>query len=324
MTISIISRYRREAGVALAIVILMAVLAVVAPDFFTAENLNDVFLANLPVLIVALGLTFLIVAGEIDISIGSAFAVCGVAAGLLAKMNVPLGLVALGACAIGAALGAVSGSFVGFFQVPSIVVTLAMMIVLREGLRWVTQGAWVQDLPPHFQWLGFTQHSYLPVVAGVSAVLLLASGWASRHAPAVRALYATGSNPGAARLAGINTGAMKFGAFVCVGALTGLAALLNSARFNQIPANAGIGLEMKVIAAVVIGGTSITGGRGTILGTVLGVILLGSIGPALTFLGVSAYWERAAQGGIILVAVSIDALSGRAEAYATHLLRARA
>jgi rhamnose transport system permease protein len=117
---------------------------------------------------------------------------------------------------------------------------------------------------------------------------------------------------------------MKFGAFVLVGALTGLAALLNSARFNQIPANAGIGLEMKVIAAVVIGGTSITGGRGTIVGTVLGVILLGSIGPALTFLGVSAYWERAAQGGIILVAVAIDALSGRAETYATHLLRARA
>jgi len=316
--------YRREAGVALAIVILMAVLVFVAPGFFTSENVNDVFLANLPVLVAAVGVTFLIVAGEIDISIGSAFAVCGVAAGLLAKMNLPLGVVALGACVIGAALGAVNGSLVGFVKVPSIVVTLAMMIVLREALRWVTQGAWVQDLPPHFQWLGFTQRSYLVAIAGVSAVLVAASAWASRHAPAFRALYATGSNPGAARLAGIHTSAMKFGAFVLVGALTGLAALLNSARFNQIPANAGIGLEMKVIAAVVIGGTSITGGRGTIFGTVLGVILLGSIGPALTFLGVSAYWERAAQGGIILVAVAIDALSGRAETYATHLLRARA
>ena len=123
---------------------------------------------------------------------------------------------------------------------------------------------------------------------------------------------------------GINAPAVKLGAVSVVGALTGLAAVINSARFNQVPANAGIGLEMKVIAAVVIGGTSITGGRGTILGTVLGVILLGSIGTALTFLGVSAYWERAAQGGIILLAVAIDALSGRAEAYATHLLRARA
>jgi rhamnose transport system permease protein len=310
--------------VALAIAALGVVLASIAPGFFTEENLNDLFLANLPVLIVALGLTFLILTGEIDISIGSAFAVCGVAAGLLAKLNLPLALVAAAACAIGAALGAVSGSFVGFLQVPSIVVTLAMMIVLREALRWVTQGAWVQDLPSNFQWLGFTQRSYPVVAAGVAGVLLVAFAWASRQTSAVRALYATGSNPGAARLAGINTGAVKFGAFVCVGALTGLAALINSARFNQIPANAGIGLEMKVIAAVVIGGTSITGGRGTIPGTVLGVILLGSIGPALTFLGVSAYWERAAQGGIILLAVAIDALSGRAEAYATHLLRARA
>jgi rhamnose transport system permease protein len=317
-------RHRREAGVALAIVVLGVVLAIAAPGFFTAENLNDLFLANLPVLIIALGLTFLIVTGEIDISIGSAFAVCGVAAGLLAKMNLPLSLVAVAACAAGAALGAVSGWFVGFLQVPSIVVTLAMMIVLREALRWVTQGAWVQDLPPNFQWLSFTQRSYPFVAAGVTGALLVVFTWASRQTSAVRALYATGSNAGAARLAGINTGAMKFGAFVCVGALTGLAALINSARFNQIPANAGIGLEMKVIAAVVIGGTSITGGRGTIAGTVLGVILLGSIGPALTFLGVSAYWERAAQGGIILLAVAIDALSGRAEAYATHLLRVRA
>jgi rhamnose transport system permease protein len=317
-------RHRREAGVALAIGVLGVVLAIIAPGFFTAENLNDLFLANLPVLIVALGLTFLIVTGEIDISIGSAFAVCGVAAGLLAKMNLPLGLVALAACAAGASLGAVSGAFVGFLQVPSIVVTLAMMIVLREALRWVTQGAWVQDLPPNFQWLSFTQRSYPVVAAGIAGALLVVFAWASRQTSAVRALYATGSNAGAARLAGINTGAVKFGAFVCVGALTGLAALINSARFNQIPANAGIGLEMKVIAAVVIGGTSITGGRGTIPGTVLGVILLGSIGPALTFLGVSAYWERAAQGGIILLAVAIDALSGRAEAYATHLLRARA
>jgi len=117
---------------------------------------------------------------------------------------------------------------------------------------------------------------------------------------------------------------MKFIAFVCVGTLTGVAAVLNAARFNQIPPNTGIGLEMKVIAAVVIGGTSITGGRGTILGTLLGVVLLAAIGPALTFLGLSAYWERAVQGAIILTAVAMDALSSRAEAYATDFAPTRA
>jgi rhamnose transport system permease protein len=319
-----LTRHRREASVALAIAVLAAVLAVAAPGFFTAENLNDVFLANLPVLIVALGLTFLIVTGEIDISIGSVFAVCGVAAGVLAKLNLPLALVVLSACMVGAVLGSVNGWLSGYVKVPSIVVTLAMMIALREALRWVTQGAWVNDLPPNFQWLGFTQHVYPLVAAGCVAILLASTAWASRNASIVRAMYATGSNPGAARLMGIDTQAVRFSAFVFVGALTGFAALINSARFNQIPANAGIGLEMKVIAAVIIGGTSITGGRGTIFGTLLGVILLGSIGTALTFLGVSAYWERAAQGAIILLAVSIDALSGRAEAYASHLLRARA
>jgi rhamnose transport system permease protein len=199
-----------------------------------------------------------------------------------------------------------------------------MMIVLREILRWITQGVWVHDLPADFQWMGFTQRSYPVVVALVAAAMVMVFVWASRDLVAVRVMYATGSDSAAARLAGIDTRRVKLAAFVVLGALTGLAALLNSARFNQIPPNAGLGLEMKVIAATAIGGTSITGGKGTIAGTVLGVVFLGVIGPALTFLGVSAYWERAVQGAIILAAVAADTLSGRAEGYATHLLRHRA
>jgi len=316
--------YRREAAVAAATLMLLAVMGVRAPGFFTPGNINDMFLASLPVLIVALGMTLLIVTGEIDISVGSAFAVCSIVAGVCAKWQAPLFIVASVACASGAVLGALNGWLAAHVRVPSIVVTLAMMIALRDGLRWATQGAWVQDLPENFQWLGFTQHSYAAAVAAVTAVLLAAFVWASRAVSGVRAMYATGSNPGAARLAGIDTRRMKFIAFVCVGTLTGLAALLNAARFNQIPPNTGIGLEMKVIAAVVIGGTSITGGRGTIFGTLLGVVLLAAIGPALTFLGLSAYWERAVQGAIILTAVAIDALSSRAEAHATDFAPTRA
>jgi rhamnose transport system permease protein len=124
-------------------------------------------------------------------------------------------------------------------------------------------------------------------------------------------VYATGSNEQAARLAGLDTARVTFAVFAIAGALTGLAALLNSVRFNQIPSNAGIGLEMKVIAAAVVGGAAIRGGRGSFSGTLLGVVLLGAIGPALTFLGVSAYWERALQGAIILAAVALDALRER-------------
>jgi len=187
-------------------------------------------------------------------------------------------------------------------------VTLATMVALRDGLRWWTEGAWVQDLPTGFQWFGLPQSSYPLVACAIVIVLQSAVAWVMRNVAIGRAVYATGSNETAARLAGVDTARVTFGVFIVAGALTGLAALLNSVRFNQIPSNAGIGLEMKVIAAVVVGGASVAGGRGSVVGTVLGVILLATIGPALTFLGVSAYWERAIQGGIILLAIAADGL----------------
>jgi rhamnose transport system permease protein len=324
MTSSVLQRHRREASVAIAIAVFSAILAVQAPAFFAAENLLDLFLANLPVLIIALGMTVVILTGEIDISVGSIFAICGVAAGVLAKSGVPLPLVALGTCAIGASLGGLNGALVAPARIPSIVATLATMVGLREGLRWMTQGAWIQDLPVNFQWLGMTQASYPPAVAVAALLLLTAGAWILGNLPAGRAVYAVGSNRDAARLAGLRVPAITASAFVLLGALTGLAALLNAVRFNQIPSNAGLGLELKVIAAVVVGGTSITGGRGSLAGTVLGVALLGMIGPALTFLGVSAYWERAIQGAIILTAVAIDAFRVRPQSHAAAVAAARA
>ena len=302
---------RREASIAIVIACLAVLLAAVAPGYFARENLSDLFLGNMPVLIVAIGTTLVILTGNIDISVGSMFAICGVVAGVVAKMSGSVAVAGLAACVAGAVLGALNGSLVAYLRMPSIVVTLATMVALRDGLRWWTQGAWVQDLPAGFQWFGLQQATY-PVVACGSVVLLQSTiGWVMQNLSAGRAVYATGSNEDAARLAGLNTAAVKCAVFTAAGALTGLAALLNSVRFNQIPTNAGLGLEMKVIAAAIVGGAAIRGGQGTLLGTLLGVILLGAIGPALTFLGVSAYWERALQGAIILAAVAIDALRER-------------
>jgi rhamnose transport system permease protein len=300
--------HRREAAVASAIAALALVLAVAAPGYFSAENLSDLFLANLPVLVVAIGMTLVVVTGEIDISVGSVFAICGVAAGIFSKSDVPVWLACAGACLLGAGFGSLNGALVAYAGIPSIVVTLATMTALRDGLRWATEGAWVQDLPPAFQWLGLTQREFPFAATAVAVVLTAVFAWGLRHVAAGRAIYATGSNPGAARLAGLNTSAVKWMVFTVLGALTGLAAVLNAVRFNQIPSNAGIGLEMKVIASVVVGGASVAGGTGTVMGSVLGVILLAAIGPALTFLGVSAYWERAIQGGIILVAIAADGI----------------
>jgi rhamnose transport system permease protein len=187
------------------------------------------------------------------------------------------------------------------------------MVALRDALRWQTQGGWIQDLPSNFQWFGLTQAAYPFVTFFVVILLVFLFGWALRNVGVGRVVYATGSNAEAARLAGIDTSLVTLSVFVITGTLTGFAAVLNSVRFNQIPSNTGFGLEMKVIAAVIVGGAAITGGVGTIAGTVLGVILLSAIGPALTFLGVSAYWERAIQGGIILTAIIIDAARAHSE-----------
>jgi rhamnose transport system permease protein len=303
--------HSREFSVTGAIGVLFFVLAVRAPGYFSRENLADIFLANIPVLLIAIGMTLVILAGQIDISVGSAFAVCSVAAGVFARLGLPVALAGLVACLAGAVLGVLNGLLVGWLRVPSIVVTLATMVALRDALRWATQGAWIEDLPPGFQWLGLSQTSYPLAIFCIASVIVIAAAWGLRNVTAGRAVYATGSNEAAARLAGINTRRCIFSVFPIAGALTGLAAVLNSVRFNQIPSNAGLGLEMKVIAAVVLGGTAITGGTGGVFGSILGVILLGAIGPALTFLGINAYWEKAIQGVIILAAVTADASHGR-------------
>jgi rhamnose transport system permease protein len=311
--------HRREISLALAIVLLGAVLAFVAPGFYDRANLRDLLLANVPVLIAALGMTLVILTGQIDISAGSQFAICGVIAGAVSKLGIPVPLAGAAACFAGALLGMINGALVSYARIPAIVVTLATMVALRDGLRWITEGAWVQDLPPSFQWFGQTQTLSEAITIGSAALLLGSAAWGLRNLGAGRAIYATGSNPGAARLAGIDPARVVFWVFTVAGALTGCAALFNAVRFNQVPSNAGLGLEMQVIAAVIVGGTTATGGRGTVAGTLFGVILLGMIGPALTFLGISPYWERAIQGGIILTAVAIDALRGRALRYAGKL-----
>ncbi len=149
----------------------------------------------------------------------------------------------------------------------------------RDGLRWATEGAWVQDLPPHFQWFGLGQASGQRLIVAAALVVLLALEFVLRRVAAGRAVYAVGSDREAARLAGIEPERVTFFVFVLMGALAGLAALLNAARFSAVPSNVGIGLELKAVAAVVVGGTAIRGGRGTLVGTLIGVALLGTIGP---------------------------------------------
>jgi rhamnose transport system permease protein len=270
--------------------------------------------SNAPVLVAAIGMTLVILARHIDISIGSQFAICGVAAGLLAKSGLPMPLVAVGVLAAGAFLGGLNGVLVAGLGLPSIVVTLATMVMLREALRWATEGVWVQDLPAAFQWMGLGQDVGRWLLVATAVAVFVAFAWGLRHLAAGRAVYAVGSDAEATRLAGIRPPRVVFAVFVAMGAFTGLAAFLTAIQFIDVQTNSGVGLELRVIAAVVVGGTAISGGRGTLVGTLLGVALLGLVGPALTFLGSQAYWDRALQGLIILGAVAADAFEHRPRA----------
>lgn len=294
----------RELPAALALAALLIIVAIAAPAFFRASNLADLLLNNLPALVAAVGMTLVILAGHIDISVGSQFAICSVTAGLLAKSGMPIVVVILGAALAGAAMGAINGALVARAGIPSIVVTLATMIMLRDALRWVTEGEWVRGLPASFQWMGLGQSRGGFALTILAMIVFAALAWTLRHFTAGRQLYATGSNLEGARLVGIHTRSVTAGAFILCGALTGLAAVLNTLRFAEVQGNAGVGLEMKAIAAVVVGGAAITGGRGSMLGTLIGAALLGVAGTALAFLGVNSAWERALQGAIILAAVA--------------------
>ncbi len=280
-----ITRYRRELSVGAAYLVLLLLLAVAAPRFYQPAQIAALVVSSASILVAAVGMTLVVLCRHIDVSIGSIFSICGVIAGLLAQAGWPMPLVGVGALAAGGAMGAINGAFVARLGLPSIVVTLATLVIGRESLRYAREGEFIRNLPQGFQWFGVGQALGQWLVAAIALVVFLMFAWGLRYLALGRAVYATGSDPEAARLAGIRPRRVVFSAFVAMGGLAGLAALLNAVRFADVDPNAGLGLELQVIAAVVVGGVAISGGRGTLAGSLIGVALLGSIGPALDLSG---------------------------------------
>jgi rhamnose transport system permease protein len=305
------NRYLREISVAAALGLLLLAMAVFAPGFYQPQPLLSLATREAPTLVVACGMALVILCRQIDISVGSQFSVCGVAAGLMAAAKVPLVVVVPAAIGLGALLGAINGVLISGLQLPSIVVTLAMMVTLRQGLNLQQQGVFV-NLPEGVQWFGLSQMQGQWLVVAIALALTVLLGLALRHLAAGRWVYAIGTDAEAARLAGIRPQLGTFLVFVVMGALTGFAAALNMIQAPQVQPLSGSGLELKVIAAVVVGGVAISGGRGNLWGMFVGLLLLAAIAPALIHLHVEAYWEKAIQGTIILLAVVTDSLRGQA------------
>jgi rhamnose transport system permease protein len=305
-----LKRHFRELSVALALGFLLLFLAAAAPAFFQAQPLLSLLTREAPTLIVACGMALVIICRQIDISVGSQFAVCSVCAGLLAAMKWPLAFVLPLSVALGAILGAINGVLVAGLRLPSIVVTLATMVTWREGLRWLRQGEFV-NLPDDVQWFGLSQTAGQWTFMFIALALLVMTAFAMKHLSAGRFVYAVGSDAEAARLAGIRPQLVTFATFALIGALTGLAAMINVAQSPQVDPKSGTGLELKAIAAVVVGGVAISGGRGNLWGVFAGLLLLACVSPALTHLHVEPYWEKAIQGAIILLAVVADGVRNR-------------
>jgi rhamnose transport system permease protein len=305
-----VKKISRELSVAGALSVLLIALAILAPAFYSPQPLLSLAARASVSLVVACGMALVIIARQIDISVGSMFAVCSVCAGLLAAMHWPLAVVILASIFIGAVFGAFNGWLIAGLGLPSIVVTLATMVTWQEGLRWLRQGEFV-NLPEGVQWLGLSQQLGQWVLVGGGLALLILLALVIKHFSAGRFIYAVGSDAEVARLSGIPPKLTTFLIFVFMGALVGLAAMMNIVQSPQVDPQSGNGLELKVIAAVVVGGVAISGGRGNLWGVLAGLLLLACISPALTHLHIEAYWEKAIQGAIILLAVVAEGLRSR-------------
>ena len=303
-------KYFRELSVASALGVMLVALAIWAPKFYDAQPLLTRLTSQVaPTLVVACGMALVIIARQIDISVGSQFALCGVCGGLLLNHGAPVAVALPAAILLGALLGAFNGALIAGLGLPSIVVTLATMVTWREALRWKRSGVFVDITPA--QWFGLGQSAGQWTMLVLALAIMVALALAMRRLSAGRFVYAVGTDAEAARLAGIRPRLVTFLTFVFIGALTGLAAMMSAVQSPQVDPNAGGGLELRTIAAVVVGGVSISGGRGNLWGVLGGLLLLSSINPALTYLGVEAYWEKAIQGTIILLAVVADGVRSR-------------
>jgi ribose/xylose/arabinose/galactoside ABC-type transport system permease subunit len=260
---------------------------------------------------IALAVNQVILCGEIDISTGSMMGLCAVAAGAVATSTGGLLLPLLAGVAVGALAGAVNGLLVTFGRIPSIIVTLGMLYALRGVILLVTGGTWITGIPSETRVLGTGSVLGIEYPVFVLLILFLVMELVSRHSTWGRNVFAVGGNRRAARFAGLPIDRTRFLAFVLVGVFVGIASIIYLGRAGSVQTNTGTGLELQVVAAVVIGGTSISGGRGSALAALTGAVLIGVILNGLILLGVPGTWQQAVLGALILLAVATDVVRRR-------------
>lgn len=303
---------RREAGILVMIILVCLAVGLARPHFLTVNSLRIILLLVPLIMIVAMGQMMVLVARHVDLSVGSILGLSAMVTGMMFKFYPeiwwPVGfLVAIGT---GALLGLFNGAVVTIFRLPAIIVTLGTLNLFR-GLTYIISNA--RQIDRQYVPSALKAMSQTSPVFGIPWIILMAFAVAIltyvflMHTRVGRQIYALGSNPSAAPLRGIDADKVTMLVFVICGALSGLAGIMYASRWGFVnPSNTGAGFEFQVIAAVVIGGVSINGGVGTVLGTVLGVLLLGCVAAALPLLGIPGTTQNAIYGAVILIALLID------------------
>lgn len=305
-------RLPRETGIAALLLVTLIGASITNPAFATGTNLRDMLLQVAPAIIVGVMMTLVILAREIDISVGSTMGLCAVVFGLSTApdrwgLPVPVGI-GLG-LATGLGVGLLNGLLVAYVRVPSIIATLAMMTILSGASEMLMQGRWIEQLPAGLRVFGTGAWGGVPNTIWMAAFMVLLGLWITRRTRFGMQIYAVGSNPDAAAIRGVPLRKDRLLIFALTGLAAAVAALFSATQLQVVESGFGKDFELVVIAAVTVGGTSILGGRGSIWGTVLGASTLGIISTVLIFLRLgeaSVYWDRAIQGGFILLAVAGD------------------
>ncbi len=294
----------------IALLFLVVVVSFLNPNFFTVDNILNILRQTSVNAIIAVGMTLVILTAGIDLSVGSVLALCGAFAASLIALEVPVLVAVPTALLAGAALGGISGIIIAKGKVQAFIATLVTMTLLRGVTMVYTDGRPIStgftDTADAFAWFGTGYALGIPVPVWMMVVVFAAAWYLLNHTRFGRYIYAMGGNESAARLSGINVDRVKIGVYAICGLLSALAGIIVTSRLSSAQPTAGMGYELDAIAAVVLGGTSLMGGKGRIMGTLIGALIIGFLNNALNLLDVTSYYQMIAKAAVILLAVLVD------------------
>ncbi|MGG2142927.1 ribose ABC transporter permease [Symbiopectobacterium sp. RP] len=299
----------------IALLILIAVVSSMSPNFFTVNNLFNILQQTSVNAIMAVGMTLVILTSGIDLSVGSLLALTGAVAASIVGLEVNALLAVFGALAFGAAIGAGTGVIVAKGKVQAFIATLVMMLLLRGVTMVYTNGSPINtgfsDVADTFGWFGIGRPLGIPTPIWLMVIVFIAAWYMLHHTRLGRYIYALGGNEAATRLSGISVDNVKIIVYALCGLLSASAGIIEVARLSSAQPTAGTGYELDAIAAVVLGGTSLAGGKGRIVGTLIGALILGFLNNGLNLLGVSSYYQMIVKAAVILLAVLVDNKSSK-------------